>query len=419
MALASGDEIAALRASPEDAFVLDRLGMHVAAAQAYVPPVDFLGLHGRAVSLAKLGNVDAAKTLAAAARMRWSRRQRKRFALAIAPWAPDEAAHLLKPIHPLAAAAAALAAGDLQLARKLMPHEAPPGETLQFPAVAAALASHAGDWRNARSLLDRVLALGQLAPLASGGEGPLTLGSLPAAVVEGAGAGPAVTVLMPVRNLEDHIAMAIASLRAQTLADWELIIVDDASTDRTAALAEAAAAGDRRIRVLRNSRQLGAFGSRNVALARARGRYVTVLDGDDFAHPQRLETHVRILDAGRHRAVASLLLRIDMEGRVVAPRVFPMARRNYSSLMIGADLARELGGYDAVPMGGDSAMFWRVQAKIGRKALLRLDQADTFALQRDASLTSAAETGIGNRDALAQRIAYHERIMRELAGLES
>jgi glycosyltransferase involved in cell wall biosynthesis len=265
-------------------------------------------------------------------------------------------------------------------------------------------------------LLDRVLSLGGVSALASGGEGPLLLESFPAPVINGTDANPAVTVLMPARNLEDHIAMAIASLRAQTLANWELLIVDDASTDNTAERAEAAAGGDPRIRVLRNAQQLGAFGSRNRALNSARGRYVTVLDGDDFAHSQRLETHVRILETGKHRAVASLLLRVDTEGRIVAPRIFPMARRNYSSFMIGTELARQLGGYDDVPVGGDSAMFWRVQAKIGRKALLRLNQVDTFALQREASLTAAADTGIGNREALAARIAYHERIMRQLAG---
>lgn len=391
--------------------------MHMAATQAHVSAVDFLGLHGQAVSLAKLGNIAEAKHRAAAARMRWTRKQRRRFALAIAPWSPDEAAYMLKPIHPLAAAAAALAAGDIQLARQIMPRETPRGEELQFPAVGAALASHEGDWNSARALLDQVLSLGNLSPLASGGQGPLLLASLPTPVVGRGDDGPAVSVLMPVRNVDDHIAMAIASLRAQTLANWELLIVDDASTDQTAERAEAAAASDPRIRVLRNSRQLGAFGSRNVALKSARGRYVTVLDGDDFAHPRRLETHVRILDAGMHRAVASLLLRIDTEGRIVAPRVFPMARRNYSSLIIGTELARQLGGFDDVPMGGDSAMFWRVQAKLGRKALLRLNQVDTFALQRESSLTAAADTGIGNREALAARIAYHERIMRQLAGV--
>ncbi|NJM30840.1 MAG: hypothetical protein HC855_12740 [Rhizobiales bacterium] len=133
LALARGNEIAALAAAPHDAFVLDRLGMHMAATQAHVSAVDFLGLHGQAVSLAKLGNIAEAKHRAAAARMRWTRKQRRRFALAIAPWSPDEAAYMLKPIHPLAAAAAALAAGDIQLARQIMPREMPRGEELQFP----------------------------------------------------------------------------------------------------------------------------------------------------------------------------------------------------------------------------------------------------------------------------------------------
>jgi glycosyltransferase involved in cell wall biosynthesis len=82
---------------------------------------------------------------------------------------------------------------------------------------------------------------------------------------------PLVSVLMTAFNREEYIAEAIESVLGQTLADFELIISDDCSTDRTLEIANAFARRDGRIRVLRNASNLGDYPNRRCAAALARG----------------------------------------------------------------------------------------------------------------------------------------------------
>jgi glycosyltransferase involved in cell wall biosynthesis len=106
---------------------------------------------------------------------------------------------------------------------------------------------------------------------------------------------PAVSILMPVRNEERFLPAALASLAAQTVREWELIVVDDGSTDGTAAIL-AAAAVDPRVRVLRN-RAKGLVSALNQGLAACRAPLVARMDGDDISHPQRLAKQLAIMAA--------------------------------------------------------------------------------------------------------------------------
>ncbi|HET8817577.1 MAG TPA: glycosyltransferase [Pseudidiomarina sp.] len=101
-----------------------------------------------------------------------------------------------------------------------------------------------------------------------------------------------VSVYMPTHNRRDLLQRAVESVQAQTHSEWELIIVNDASTDDTADYLAALAAQDSRIHVLTNETSLGACGSRNRAIEAATGEFVTGLDDDDTFHPQRLEKMV-------------------------------------------------------------------------------------------------------------------------------
>lgn len=106
---------------------------------------------------------------------------------------------------------------------------------------------------------------------------------------------PLVSILMPVRNEERFLPAALASLIAQTVTAWELVVVDDGSTDRTAAIL-AAAAADRRIRVEQN-RGRGLVAALNQGLAACRSPLVARMDGDDVSHPQRLAQQLAQLAA--------------------------------------------------------------------------------------------------------------------------
>jgi glycosyltransferase involved in cell wall biosynthesis len=112
-----------------------------------------------------------------------------------------------------------------------------------------------------------------------------------------AGAGiPAVSVGMPVFNGETYLEVAISSVLAQSFADLELIICDNASTDRTAEICRDYAARDRRIRYFRNPQNLGAAPNYNLAFSHARGRYFKWLAHDDRMTPSYLAKTVRVLD---------------------------------------------------------------------------------------------------------------------------
>jgi glycosyltransferase involved in cell wall biosynthesis len=108
-------------------------------------------------------------------------------------------------------------------------------------------------------------------------------------------ATPLVSVVMPVYNGETYLREAADSILGQTFADFEFIIVDDASTDSSVEIVRAYA--DPRIRLVRNDRNLGVSGSLNRAIQLARGTYVARMDADDVSRPERLARQVAFLDA--------------------------------------------------------------------------------------------------------------------------
>ena len=102
---------------------------------------------------------------------------------------------------------------------------------------------------------------------------------------------------MPAYNSGPYIDAAIESVRAQTFADWELIVVDDCSTDDTRERVRRHADADQRITMLALPANMGApAGPRNRGVALATGAYVALLDADDIWHPQKLHTQIDVVE---------------------------------------------------------------------------------------------------------------------------
>src|SRR5690349_10860248 len=104
---------------------------------------------------------------------------------------------------------------------------------------------------------------------------------------------------MPIFNAETYIGEAIASVRHQTLLEWELLLIDDGSTDRSEAIGQAAADTDDRIRlIIRDAKaNHGAAAARNAGIAAARGEFIAFLDADDLFDPEKLAQEVTLMRA--------------------------------------------------------------------------------------------------------------------------
>lgn len=106
---------------------------------------------------------------------------------------------------------------------------------------------------------------------------------------------PLVSVIMPCYNMERFIADTINSVIHQTFADWELLIVDDASTDGTVAIVQSLAEQDDRINFSANSEHAGIAPTRNSCIKKAKGRFLAFLDADDIWHPEKLERQLHFM----------------------------------------------------------------------------------------------------------------------------
>jgi glycosyltransferase involved in cell wall biosynthesis len=131
-------------------------------------------------------------------------------------------------------------------------------------------------------------------------------------------AAPLVSLLMPVFNQAPFVGRAIASALAQTHRDFEILVLDDGSTDASHEIAADFARRDSRIRLERSGRNEGAAAARNRLLARARGKYICFLDGDDFILPEKTAAQIAFLDAHQEFcAVGTGCVLVDSKDRTL------------------------------------------------------------------------------------------------------
>ncbi len=110
---------------------------------------------------------------------------------------------------------------------------------------------------------------------------------------------PTISVIMTVYNGEAFLFSAIESVLTQTYSNWELIIINDASSDKTLNIIQNYLSQDKRIKLINNQYNLGRAISRNLGLKKALGDYIAILDSDDISLPERLEKEKNFLDFNR------------------------------------------------------------------------------------------------------------------------
>ena len=110
------------------------------------------------------------------------------------------------------------------------------------------------------------------------------------------GAAPVVSVVMPVYNAERFLAKAVDSVLSQSFSQWELLMIDDASTDGSLRVAAEYAGKDPRIRVIRNESNYGVSETRNRGIREAKGQWIALLDSDDYWLPEKLDSQLALDD---------------------------------------------------------------------------------------------------------------------------
>lgn len=129
-----------------------------------------------------------------------------------------------------------------------------------------------------------------------------------------------VSIIMPSYNTGRFIAETINSVLAQTYENWEIIIVDDCSTDNTDEIV-AEYLRDERIRYFKNEKNSGAAVSRNRALREARGEWIAFLDSDDLWSPDKLEKQVGFMEKNGYRFSYTNYIEIDEESKPLGRRI--------------------------------------------------------------------------------------------------
>jgi glycosyltransferase involved in cell wall biosynthesis len=183
-------------------------------------------------------------------------------------------------------------------------------------------------------------------------------------------ATPALSVVMPVHNALPHLDRAIESILGQTFEAFELIILDDASTDGSTKRLEEWAARDDRIRLLRSDVKLGPVGSSNMVAGAAKAEFVARMDADDISYAERFAEQLGLLRGDSSiGVVGSLCDAIDGSGTVLRPpESWRLSRRSpfvpfpHGAMMYRRSIFEEVGGYRP------QCVYWEDQDLVVRMA---------------------------------------------------
>ncbi len=188
---------------------------------------------------------------------------------------------------------------------------------------------------------------------------------------------PTTSILLPFHNAATTIDVAVASIAAQTYPDWELLLIDNASSDAGSSLAHAWAERDPRIRVLHESR-IGIAHALNTGLAQAHGQFIARMDADDISHPERLAKQVAFMSRhpgigvlGTRTSFAStmpehrgMLAFVYWQNALLTPhhhfvKRFVEASLAHPTVLFRRELVEQHGGYDTGPLPEDHALWLR------------------------------------------------------------
>jgi len=229
---------------------------------------------------------------------------------------------------------------------------------------------------------------------------------------------PKVSIVMSVYNGEAYLAEALDSIFAQTFSDWELIVVDDGSTDTSGEILDAYS--DSRLVQIRNERNIGQTRSLNRGLKIARGEFIARQDADDVSHPERFRRQIKFMESRPDIGLLGTSYDIiDQRGQILEmiqpPTVDQELREHlesgnifcHGSIMIRRDCLDLVGGYNVQFLVAQDYDLWLRLSEHSRLANLeehlyqyRFDADTVSRSRRDLQLAYSS---------LAKELALHRR----------
>ena len=200
-------------------------------------------------------------------------------------------------------------------------------------------------------------------------------------------------------NAASTVEESVRSILAQTFANFELVLVDNCSTDDSMSIVRKI--GDSRIRIVALDKNHGRTPALNIALNNARGEYIAILDADDISDPERLQMQSDYLDNNsKVVAVGSWYRNIDASGNLINEVKTPTSHSEIirwlafenpivnSSAMFRSESARSIGGYNPKYLYSQDFALWLALSKIGEFATLPSFLTDIRRVSSSLSMTS-------------------------------
>jgi len=232
---------------------------------------------------------------------------------------------------------------------------------------------------------------------------------------------PRVSVIVPAHNAARYIEQTIASVRSQTWTDWELVAVDDGSSDGTWELLQSAG---ERVRSFRREHAGGPAVARNLALEHATGEFAVFLDADDLLLPRYIESQLACYEAAQGRPGRVGLVTCDariMVGGEYAPfthlqripdRHAPITlervlRRNpiYGACLVPAEAGASVGWFDPELFGTEDFGLWVKILEAGYRAVLNEEPLAVYRRIAGSVSSDIASQGLNNRRVYALALA--------------
>ena len=142
-----------------------------------------------------------------------------------------------------------------------------------------------------------------------------------------------VSIVMPAYNCEDFIGITLDSVINQTYQNWEVIVVDDCSTDNTAKLVQEYVKKDNRIKYHKLDKNSGAAVARNKAVDLANGKYMAFLDSDDVWFPEKLTKQIGYMEENAYTFTCTSYTKIDEEGEYLGRTIGVRKQSDYNDIL--------------------------------------------------------------------------------------